>query len=187
MAPALPELFSQAVYSFKTHDWSSSVADASEKITQTAAESNILSAIWTWILSVFTSIGAFFVSGWGAVGADEVTKEHMWEWIVNSWQRFSEFLLRPEVRNALIVWFIVFWICALIPLASGFGRRGVLAGSIAAWFQSVVYGAFTPAGGFFAIMTSVGMLGVACPQIFIPSALIASLAAWIAWSKTTGA
>ncbi|CAE6335854.1 unnamed protein product [Rhizoctonia solani] len=187
MAPALPELFSQAAYSVKTYDWSSSVVDASEKLSQTAAESNILSAIWTWILSVFTPLGAFFVSSWQVMEGGEVTKEHVWEWIVGAWQDFSQFLLRPEVRNALIVWFIVFWVCALIPLASGFGSKGVIAGSIAAWFQSVVYGAFTPAGGFFAIMTSVGMLGIAHPHIFVPSTIIASLAAWIAWSKTVGA
>ncbi|CAE7233701.1 unnamed protein product [Rhizoctonia solani] len=187
MAPALPELFSQAVYSFKTHDWSSSVADASEKLTQTAAESNVLSAIWAWVLGVFTSIGAFFVSGWETVGTEEVTKEHVWEWFVKSWQGFSEFLLQPGVRNALIVWFVVFWICLLIPLALGFGPRGVVAGSLAAWFQSVVYGAFTPAGGVFAVLTSVGMMGVAYPPAVVPSVIIASLAAWIAWSITNTA
>ncbi|KAL5637547.1 hypothetical protein ACGC1H_004088 [Rhizoctonia solani] len=187
MAPALPELFSQALYSFNSYDWSSSVADASEKLSETATESSILSAIWTWILSMFTSIGVLFASGWEVVGANEVTKEHMWEWFVKSWQGLSEFLLRPDVRNALIVWFIVFWICLLIPLAAGFGPAGVIGGSLAAWFQSVVYGAFTPAGGVFAVMTSVGMLGVACPPVVIPAVIIASLAAWIAWKVTNGA
>ncbi|CAE6509428.1 unnamed protein product [Rhizoctonia solani] len=187
MAPVLPELFSQAVYSFKTYDWSLSVTSASEKLAQTAAESNALSAIWAWILGMFASIGAFFTSSWQSIGAGEVTKEHVWEWFVKSWQGLSEFLLQPDVRNALIVWFIVFWICLFIPLVLGFGPVGVIGGSLAAWFQSAVYGAFTPAGGLFAVMTSVGMLGVACPPVVIPSAIIASLAAWIAWSLTTAA
>ncbi|KAJ1300661.1 hypothetical protein OPQ81_002309 [Rhizoctonia solani] len=184
MAPLLPELFSQVVYNFKTYDWSSSAASVSEKLTQTAAESNILSDICAWILGIFGYIGAFFTSSWQSVGGGEVTKEHVWEWFTKLWQGLSESLLRPDVRNALIVWFVVFWICVLIPLTLGFGPAGVIGGSLAAWFQSVVYGAFTPAGGLFAVMTSVGMMGVACPPVVIPSAIIASLAAWIAWSMT---
>ncbi|CAE6342441.1 unnamed protein product [Rhizoctonia solani] len=185
MAPVLPELFSQAVYSFKSYDWSSEALNASEKLAQVASDSNVLSAAWAWLLGVFASIGAFFATSWQYVGASEVSKEHIWEWFTASWQSLSEFLLRPDARNAIIVWFVVFWICVLIPLALGFGPVGVIGGSLAAWFQSVIYGAFTPAGGFFAVMTSVGMMGVACPPVAVPSMIIASLAAWITWSMSS--
>ncbi|CAE6513488.1 unnamed protein product [Rhizoctonia solani] len=185
MAPLLPEVFSQVVYNFGTYDWSSSVEDASAKLTQTTAGSNIVSTIWTWVVSTFVSVGMFLVSSWQPVGAREVTKEHMWEWITKSWHSLSEFLLRADVRNALVVWFVVFWICIFIPLIFGFGPAGIIGGSLAAWFQSAIYGAFTPAGGVFAVMTSIGMMGVACPPVVIPSVIIASLAAWIAWSMTT--
>ncbi|KAF8708099.1 Interferon-induced 6-16 family, partial [Rhizoctonia solani] len=205
MAPVLPELFSQAVYSFKSYDWSSEALNASEKLAQVASDSNVLSgdshlcephqrtklisvkktAAWAWLLGVFASIGAFFATSWQYVGASEVSKEHIWEWFTASWQSLSEFLLRPDARSAIIVWFVVFWICVLIPLALGFGPVGVIGGSLAAWFQSVIYGAFTPAGGFFAVMTSVGMMGVACPPVAVPSMIIASLAAWITWSMSS--
>jgi hypothetical protein len=48
-----------------------------------------------------------------------------------------------------------------------------------------VYGAFTPAGGIFAVLTSVGMLGIACPPAVILAFTIASVAAGIAWGNTT--
>ncbi|CCO30172.1 hypothetical protein BN14_04196 [Rhizoctonia solani AG-1 IB] len=150
MAPVLPELFSQVVYNFKTYDWSSEASNVSEKLTQATSESNVLSAVWAWFLGLFASVGALFVTSWQYIGAGEVNKEHLWEWFTTSWQSLSEFLLRPDIRNALVVWFVVFWICMLIPLAFGFGPAGVIGGSLAAWFQSVVYGAFTPAGGLFA-------------------------------------
>ncbi|PYI31884.1 hypothetical protein BP00DRAFT_446113 [Aspergillus indologenus CBS 114.80] len=40
----------------------------------------------------------------------------------------------------------------------GFGSLGVVRGSLAAWFQSLMYGGYTPAGGVFAKLTSMGML-----------------------------
>ncbi|KAF8761381.1 Interferon-induced 6-16 family [Rhizoctonia solani] len=153
MAPVLPELFSQAVYSFKSYDWSSEALNASEKLAQVASDSNVLSAAWAWLLGVFASIGAFFATSWQYVGASEVSKEHIWEWFTASWQSLSEFLLRPDARNAIIVWFVVFWICVLIPLALGFGPVGVIGGSLAAWFQSV-FMELSLRGGFFAVMTS---------------------------------
>ncbi|CEL59161.1 hypothetical protein RSOLAG1IB_09138 [Rhizoctonia solani AG-1 IB] len=183
----LPELFSQVVYKLKTYDWSFEASNVSDKLTQATSESSVLSAVWTCFLNLFVSIRTLFATSLQYIGAEEVNKEHWWEWFMTWWQSLSEFLLRPDIRNALIVWFVVFWICILVPLAFGFGPAGVIGGSLAAWFQSVVYGAFTPAGGLFAVMTSVGMMGIACPLVAIPSAIIASLAAWIVWSMSRSA
>ncbi|ELU37531.1 hypothetical protein AG1IA_08441 [Rhizoctonia solani AG-1 IA] len=180
-------------------------------------------AAWAWLLGVFASIGAFFATSWQYVGASarniygNGSLPHGRACLSSccALVRFRRLRLRPssssgfhlDARNAIIVWFVVFWICVLIPLALGFGPVGViggasirsrdpflltwlmvsfrLSGSLAAWFQSVIYGAFTPAGGFFAVMTSVGMMGVACPPVAVPSMIIASLAAWITWSMSS--
>ena len=41
----------------------------------------------------------------------------------------------------------------------GFGPGGIIAGTIAAGIQSVIYGAAVPAGGWFAGLTSMAMTG----------------------------
>ncbi|CAE6477640.1 unnamed protein product [Rhizoctonia solani] len=141
---------------------------------------NVSAAIWA--LSLSTPIGLLFAFNWQPARI-VVAKEHVWKQLTKpiASQSLSEFLLRPEIRNVLIVWFVVFWICLVIPLALGFGPAGVIGGSLAAWFRSTMYGAFTPAGGLFAVMTSVGMLGIACPPIVIPSVIVATLATLAAW------
>ncbi|KAB5593741.1 Transmembrane protein [Ceratobasidium theobromae] len=95
---------------------------------------------------------------------------------------FTNYPNFADVRNVLIVWFVVFWICLFIPLLLGFGPAGVIAGSIAAGFQSAAYGAFTPAGGLFAVLTSVGMLGIASPPAVITAVVVASVAGGLTWS-----
>ncbi len=55
----------------------------------------------------------------------------------------------------------------------------VTTGSLAAAFQSWMYGGFTPAGGVFATLTSVGMLGVAMPMYAVGAASIATIVAVI--------
>lgn len=50
-------------------------------------------------------------------------------------------------------------------------------GSIAAGFQAWAYGGFTPAGGIFATLTSIGMLGLAQPLFLILAITVASFAA----------
>ena len=47
-------------------------------------------------------------------------------------------------------------------------------GSLAAIFQSFMYGAFTPAGGIFATLTSMAMLGTLMWPAAIISALLAT-------------
>jgi hypothetical protein len=53
-------------------------------------------------------------------------------------------------------------------------------GSLAAAFQSWMYGGFTPAGGIFATLTSVTMLGIAMPPFAALAALLATVAAVVA-------
>jgi hypothetical protein len=59
-------------------------------------------------------------------------------------------------------------------------------GSLAAAFQSWMYGGFTPAAGIFATLTSVGMLGLAMPVFAVPAALIATLVSVITWLCVRG-
>ena len=44
-----------------------------------------------------------------------------------------------------------------------------------AGFQSWMYGGFTPAGGVFAVLTSIGMIGVFQPAPVASASVIASL------------
>lgn len=53
-------------------------------------------------------------------------------------------------------------------------------GSPAAAFQSAFYGAFTPAGGVFAILTSLGMMAYLTPTIMIIIGSVA-LCAFLVW------
>ena len=50
-----------------------------------------------------------------------------------------------------------------------------LIGTLAAAFQSWAYGGFTPVGGIFATLTSLGMLGLLMPIEVCASAIIATL------------
>ena len=59
-------------------------------------------------------------------------------------------------------------------------------GSLAAAFQSWMYGGFTPAAGVFATLTSVGMLGFATPIFTAVAVLIATLVAVITWLCVRG-
>jgi hypothetical protein len=59
----------------------------------------------------------------------------------------------------------------------------MLLGSLAAYFQSIVYGAFTPAGGIFAVLTSIGM-SVICPPLAAAGVVIASAVTAIVWVAT---
>ncbi|RYP63538.1 hypothetical protein DL770_009363 [Monosporascus sp. CRB-9-2] len=51
--------------------------------------------------------------------------------------------------------------------------------SLAAAFQSSMYGGFTPAGGLFATLTSLGMLGFFAPAVTVIAAVIAFFLAGI--------
>jgi hypothetical protein len=59
-------------------------------------------------------------------------------------------------------------------------------GSLAAAFQSWMYGGFTPAAGIFATLTSVGMLGFATPIFTGVAVVTATLVAVITWLLVRG-
>ena len=59
-------------------------------------------------------------------------------------------------------------------------------GTLAAVFQSCCYGAFTPAGGIFATLTSMAMLGTLAPVQALFSAVLATLVALIVWACGAG-
>lgn len=56
-----------------------------------------------------------------------------------------------------------------------------LSGSLAASWQSYVYAGFTPAGGIFATLTSIAMLGLLIPVVVIVAAVIATVVTVTVW------
>ncbi|KAI9671459.1 MAG: hypothetical protein M1831_004368 [Alyxoria varia] len=95
------------------------------------------------------------------------------------WGRFSAWLAQPHVYSVIIAWAIAFLVVYIGLSMLGFQPQGVAAGSIAAGLQAWAYGAFTPAGGLFAGLTSLGMLGLAQPVFFVIAVVIASCVAAI--------
>lgn len=75
---------------------------------------------------------------------------------------------------------IFFFLLLLLPeqrLANFFPLKGTLAAA----FQSAVYGGFVPAGGLFATLTSMGMLGTLMPVLLGVAASMAVAVTAIAW------
>ncbi|PSS14996.1 hypothetical protein M430DRAFT_20308 [Amorphotheca resinae ATCC 22711] len=110
----------------------------------------------------------------------------IWGWVSTYWQDFTSWLSQPHVLAILMAWWITFTLVITILMTLGFGPAGVLSGSLAAAFQSWMYGGFTPAAGIFATLTSVGMLGLAMPVFAVPAALIATLVSVITWLCVRG-
>jgi hypothetical protein len=54
-------------------------------------------------------------------------------------------------------------------------------GSLAAAFQGWGYGAFTPAGGIFATLTSLGTVGFLAPAVALFGASVATVTTFVAW------
>ncbi|PLB44165.1 hypothetical protein P170DRAFT_440511 [Aspergillus steynii IBT 23096] len=69
----------------------------------------------------------------------------------------------------------------IVFLGLGFGPAGIVSGSLAAAFQSWMYGGFTPAGGIFATLTSMAMLGLLVPSVVLLASLVASGVAIAVW------
>ncbi|KAH6670295.1 hypothetical protein F5X68DRAFT_265046 [Plectosphaerella plurivora] len=63
-------------------------------------------------------------------------------------------------------------------MSVGFGTVGITAGSLAAAIQSAMYGAFVPAGGWFATLTGIGMTG---NMGWVAGAAASSNAAFATW------
>lgn len=59
-------------------------------------------------------------------------------------------------------------------------------GTLAAAFQSFAYGGFTPAGGIFATLTSMGMLGFMMPLQVGMAAVSATVITLIVWACGVG-
>ncbi|PYH94032.1 hypothetical protein BO71DRAFT_399203 [Aspergillus ellipticus CBS 707.79] len=102
------------------------------------------------------------------------------------WAKVLQFLSRPDVIAIIMVWWVTFTVVTTIIICLGFGPAGVVAGSLAAAFQSFMYGGFTPAGGIFATLTSMAMLGT----LMFPAAVIAVVFATgtsvVAWKLGIG-
>ena len=59
-------------------------------------------------------------------------------------------------------------------------------GSLAAGFQAYMYGGFTPAGGIFATLTSMAMLGLLMPAVLVLARVLATGVAIIVWVNGVG-
>ncbi|KZL70504.1 hypothetical protein CT0861_09590 [Colletotrichum tofieldiae] len=100
---------------------------------------------------------------------------HLWSLIV-------DWISQPQVKVYIIIWAIAFTIACILILGLGFGPVGVGAGTLAAAFQSFMYGGFTPAGGVFATLTSMAMLGTMMPWAVGIAGLVATLVTGTAWA-----
>ena len=58
--------------------------------------------------------------------------------------------------------------------------------TLAAAFQSWAYGGFTPAGGVFATLTSMAMLGTLMPVQVLCSVVLATVVAVVVWACGAG-
>ncbi|KAF4612542.1 hypothetical protein G7Y89_g15590 [Cudoniella acicularis] len=112
----------------------------------------------------------------------DVNTSSIWEWFTAHWDSFTAWLLQPHVLAIVMAWWITFTLVMTICMTLGFGPAGIVAGSIAAGFQSWMYGGFTPAGGLFATLTSVGMLGIAMPPFALIAALVATIVSVVVWA-----
>ncbi|KAL7900350.1 hypothetical protein HDV63DRAFT_370920 [Trichoderma sp. SZMC 28014] len=101
--------------------------------------------------------------------------------VSNLLNSFAEWLSQPQVLTIIMAWAITFTAVCTLILCLGFGPAGIGAGTIAAAFQSYMYGAFTPAGGIFATLTSMAMLGTMMPPAAILAAVIATAVAILVW------
>ncbi|KAK3898224.1 hypothetical protein C8A05DRAFT_38196 [Staphylotrichum tortipilum] len=103
------------------------------------------------------------------------------------WQSFTEWASQPRqfytshVIAAALAWLITFCAVCITILGLGFGPAGVVAGSLAAAFQAFMYGGFTPAGGIFATLTSMGMLGALMPAALVLAMVLATGVAVVVW------
>ncbi|KAL8369815.1 hypothetical protein RB595_000250 [Gaeumannomyces hyphopodioides] len=102
-------------------------------------------------------------------------------WLSMMWEGFKEWTHQPHswLMWVVISWVITFTLVSLILWTLGFGPLGVGIGSLAAGFQSWAYGAFTPAGGLFALFTSMTMLGTLNPLFGLIAAAVATFVAVI--------
>ncbi|PHH78203.1 hypothetical protein CDD80_7225 [Ophiocordyceps camponoti-rufipedis] len=104
-----------------------------------------------------------------------------------------------EHRREIVIVVVVVIVVVGIVAALGFGSSGVVAGrfpttdasagnaygeagSMAAAFQSAVYGGLTPAAGVFATLTSMGMTGALLPTVAVATAVLSGMAVYAYWN-----
>jgi len=105
----------------------------------------------------------------------------IWDWLQEHGASLLEWLKQPQVLAVIMTWWISFSVIFILLFCVGFNPVGIGAGTMAAVFQSWAYGGFTPAGGIFATLTSLGMLGWLMPGQVCVAAVVATVAAIIVW------
>ncbi|KAJ2969468.1 hypothetical protein NQ176_g8649 [Zarea fungicola] len=95
-------------------------------------------------------------------------------WFESAYSAVVTWLSQPHILAIIIAWAATFTIICILILCLGFGPVGVGAVTLAAAFQSYMYGAFTPAGGVFATLTSMAMLGTLMPAAALFAFFVAS-------------
>ncbi|KAL2042380.1 hypothetical protein N7G274_004870 [Stereocaulon virgatum] len=116
-------------------------------------------------------------------------RSFLWQvlnWIPDHAESFVEWLRQPHILAIIMAWAITFTVVLLLSSAVGFGPMGIGAGTLAAAFQGCAYGGFTPAGGIFATLTSMGMLGWLMPVQVGLAAVSAFVVALIVWGCGVG-
>ncbi|OJJ82730.1 uncharacterized protein ASPGLDRAFT_83341 [Aspergillus glaucus CBS 516.65] len=128
---------------------------------------NLIRGFWRRASSLYHHV----VSGF------EWLKDNFWDLL----KKALKFLSRPEVIGV-----IVFAIALGILLGLGFTAGGIAAGSAAAAYQAFAYGAFTPAGGIFAGLTSMAMTGLYPLFALVLSVVVAVVVAVVARMSRQG-
>ncbi|KAI1506642.1 hypothetical protein F5X99DRAFT_365027 [Biscogniauxia marginata] len=101
-------------------------------------------------------------------------------------QPLADWLSQPHILAVVIAWAVTFTIICSLVLALGFGPIGIGFGTLAAAFQFAMYGGFTPAGGIFATLTSMAMLGTLMPAAAVTAAVLATAVAAVVWACGVG-
>ncbi|KAI1635634.1 hypothetical protein F4809DRAFT_612860 [Biscogniauxia mediterranea] len=107
-------------------------------------------------------------------------------WVEEQARWLAAWLSQPQVLNVITAWAITFTVVFSLVGFMGFGLQGVGLGSLAAAFQSYMYGGFTPAGGVFATLTSMAMLGRLMPAATLAAVVAATVVAVLVWAGGGG-
>ncbi|KAF3760208.1 hypothetical protein M406DRAFT_358542 [Cryphonectria parasitica EP155] len=102
------------------------------------------------------------------------------------WANFTAWLSQPHILAVVIAWAVTFTLTCTIIMCLGFGPVGIIAGSAAAAFQSFMYGGFTPAGGLFATLTSMAMVGTLMPWLAAIASVLATFVSAMVWVYGVG-
>lgn len=124
--------------------------------------------------------------GFGKFVYDRSLLSQILAWFPTQGHKFIEWAKQPQVLALITAWWVTFALVLILLSCVGFNVPGVGAATLAAAFQSWAYGGFTPAGGIFATLTSMGMLGTLMPVQVILSAMLATVVTVIVWACGAG-